>query len=65
MYYNVQCLNGHVSTVLLGSNLEKRCKERAEQGYLDALCLTAEECPDCIAEHEEFQRREALLDLGQ
>lgn len=42
-----------------GSLLEKKCKARAEQGYLDALILSVSECPDCIDERRERERRMA------
>ncbi len=57
--YNVQCLNGHVYQAPVGSDLERRCKEYFEKGFLDALCLSYLECRDCISEHEERERKMA------
>ena len=59
--FNVQCLNGHVSKAPSGSDLEKRCIERKQRGFLDALCLSEEECPDCIDELRSQRVRDALV----
>jgi hypothetical protein len=56
--YNVQCLNGHVFSPPIGSDLERRCAERKQ---LDALCVSYNECSQCQFEAEEQARRE--LDL--
>lgn len=56
--YNVQCLVGHVQEAPHGSDLERRCIEREKQGYLDALCLSYDECPDCREDRREYLRRE-------
>lgn len=53
--YNVQCLSGHVYVALPGSDLEKKCIEREEAGYLDALILNFSECEAC---EEDRERRE-------
>ena len=58
--FNVQCLLGHVSEAPSGSDLEK-CIERLRQGFLDALYLSAEECPDCIDELRSQRVRDALV----
>lgn len=50
--YIVQCMAGHVSQVPHDSDLEKRCIEHEKKGYIDALCLSHEECPDCQADQE-------------
>lgn len=59
MKYNVQCTNGHVFTAPKGSELERRCKERAKKGYLDALILNSSECDECQAERDERMLDEA------
>lgn len=53
MKYNVQCLNGHMYVAPKGSDLERRCKERADKGYIDALILDSSQCEDCQAERDE------------
>lgn len=50
--YNVQCFNGHVGLAPINSEIEKKCKERIDQGFLDALILHVDECPDCIEERK-------------
>ena len=45
--YNVQCLAGHVFDAPLESDLERRCENREKNGFLDALTVTALECPEC------------------
>lgn len=64
--YNVQCLAGHFYEAPRGGSLEKRCAEREKRGYLDALCLSSDECLDCREESREHLRREARLcgDVG-
>ena len=48
--FYVQCLSGHVHEVLQGSPLEKKCRQRRDGGRLDALCISADECPSCLQE---------------
>jgi hypothetical protein len=48
--FYVQCLSGHVSEVLKGSSLEEKCRQRRARGRLDALCITADQCPSCLQE---------------
>jgi hypothetical protein len=50
--YNVQCLNGHVFTVVDGSDLEKRCIKYEVEGFIDALILHPSECSECQYELE-------------
>ncbi|MDO8617813.1 MAG: hypothetical protein Q7N87_02940 [Candidatus Uhrbacteria bacterium] len=52
--YNVQCMAGHVGLAPVGSELEARCQVREVEGFLDALCVSAEECSEC---QEDFRRR--------
>lgn len=53
--YNAQCLNGgHVFVAPEGSELEKRCIARAANGYLDALIVLSDECPECIKEYNQM-----------
>ena len=59
--YNVQCLAGHVYEAPAGSDLEQRCIKWEQEGYLDALCLSPEECDGCRIAHENRLRREASL----
>ena len=59
--YNVQCLAGHVYNAPKGSELEKRCIERKEAGFLDALLLSANECRECIADRRNQLEREVRL----
>lgn len=50
--YLVQCSTGdptHVMQVVAFSELEAKCAARAESGKLDALCLSASECPACVS----------------
>lgn len=68
MPYYVQCRAWHVFEVPEGSNseLEIKCAERAEQGFLDALCLDEHECPECVEARKCHLRKEARLcaDVG-
>ena len=57
MLYNVQCMDGHVGIAPSGSELEERCRQNEAEGFLDALCISAEECDDC----KEERRRNAQL----
>lgn len=54
--YYVQCLSGHVMEVIPGEELEKRCKAHKDQGHLDALMLSVDECPECVDERRERER---------
>lgn len=58
--HHVQCLNGHVFGVKPGTELEKRCKQRTQ---LDALCISCDECPDCIEEDRASINRGHMLDM--
>lgn len=60
--FYVQCSSGnpdHIMEAVPGSELEAKCKERAKAGFVDALCLNAEECPDCVHDKQEQARRDA------
>lgn len=57
--YNVQCLSDHVFVASAGSELEQRCQEREQRGFLDALTVPGKECPVCQDEHDERDRRHA------
>lgn len=53
--FYVQCISGksqHIVTAVSGSALEAKCKMRLEEGYIDALCLYYDECPECIYERQ-------------
>lgn len=57
--YYVQCLSGnhdHIMEAVPGSELEARCKARFKAGYLDALCLTYDECPGCVEDRRQRER---------
>lgn len=54
--YYVQCLSGHVHEVLEGSPLVDKCRQRKARGRLDALCLSADECPACLQERIQQDR---------
>jgi hypothetical protein len=56
--YNVQCMRGHVAEVLPGTELEKRCIERENKGYIDALCLGPNDCIQCVGDAQYDQDRE-------
>jgi|GEM_PF-5682289 len=53
MFY-VQCMAGHVFEVPERSELEAKCAERAASGFLDALCLSEKECPECVEDRRGF-----------
>lgn len=55
--YNVQCLCGHVSYAPPGSELEKRCRDHAAAGFLDALVLHPDECEECQHDQEMRDQR--------
>ena len=51
LVYQAQCANGrHIMEVLPDTELASRCEARAARDFLDALTLTAEECPGCVSE---------------
>ena len=50
----IQCLRGHVFLASVGSDLEQRENERYAGGFLDALCVTSDECPVCQAERRQL-----------
>ena len=53
--YNVQCLNGHVGRA--PAELIDACKRHEEQGYLDALVISSDDCPDCQEDRRIDERR--------
>ena len=56
--YFAQCISGeHVYEVVSGSELETTCKQRLTEGRLDAIILGPGECPDCIEDAREHERR--------
>jgi hypothetical protein len=55
--YYAQCPNGHVMEVVPGSELESECKTRADKGAMDAIGLNADECPECLQDKEDADRR--------
>jgi hypothetical protein len=64
--YNVQCLSGHAYELPAENPLVERCKKYEEKGFLDALCLSEDECEQCLEDRREHLRREARLcgDVG-
>jgi hypothetical protein len=50
--YNYQCMCGHFGSIPRGSDLEKRAKKREAAGFLDAIILSLDDCPDCKHEKE-------------
>lgn len=46
--YQVQCLSGHVYNAAVGSQLEADCKQREEDGFIDALILPHDDCEYCL-----------------
>jgi hypothetical protein len=61
MFY-VRCYTGnptHVMEVVPGSELEDKCKTRATNGYIDALPLGPDDCPNCVADRRDRERRYA------
>jgi hypothetical protein len=67
--YYVQCVSGnpdHIMEVVPGSELEERCKKRAEAGYQDALYLGHDECHECVVESRDREHSffEYILDFG-
>ncbi len=62
--YNVQCQYGrHVFTAPRGSNLEQECITRFNKGYRDALPVSSDECPECLYEREQRERRNREYDF--
>lgn len=60
--FYVQCLSGnpdHIKEAVPGSELEVRCKDRAKAGFIDALRLSYDECPDCVEDSRELARKDA------
>src|SRR5688500_15695736 len=57
----VQCVSGHVMEVVPDTELEQRCKERASAGSLDAFCRSNDECPECIEDSRQRERRNVEL----
>ncbi|MBI2121596.1 MAG: hypothetical protein HYT98_00585 [Candidatus Sungbacteria bacterium] len=58
MAYNWQCLSGHSGEIPQGSPLETKAINRAEEGFIDAICLSFEQCPECVADQIEYLRCE-------
>lgn len=59
--YNVQCLSGHVYSAAPGSELEQRCIQHEQNGYLDALCVSYEECEGCQEKQRQQEREWASV----
>ncbi len=54
--FYVQCAQGypdHLMEAKPDSELETKCRQRAEAGYLDALALGPNDCPGCVEERRE------------
>jgi hypothetical protein len=45
----IQCLAGHGHGLPFGHALIAECEKRAEAGYLDALCVEHDQCPQCLS----------------
>lgn len=58
MPYNWQCIAGHAGEIPAGSPLEAKAGERKTAGFLDAVCLSELECPQCRADRIARLRRE-------
>jgi hypothetical protein len=50
--YMAQCMQGHSFEIHKGSMLEDRAKAREVKGYLDAICVKHDDCPDCLIDEE-------------
>jgi hypothetical protein len=59
--YNVQCLTGHAYELPEGHPLVAKCIERGKKGFLDALCLSEEECVHCVEDRREHLRSKMRL----
>lgn len=59
--YLVQCMFGHVGEVKHDTPLEELCKAREAEGFIDALCLSNAECPQCVENQLERERQGAEL----
>jgi hypothetical protein len=59
--YYAQCMFGHVFEVKPDTEVEQKCKAHELQGYLDAFVLAANECPDCIEDNRQRERRNATM----
>jgi len=46
--HQVQCLSGHIYNAAVGSELEADCKKREQDGFIDALILSHDECEVCL-----------------
>lgn len=60
--FYVQCVSGnldHIMEAIPGSELEAKCRKRAEAGSLDALCLGYDDCPECVEDRRTSARRDA------
>ena len=55
--YLVQCMFGHVGEVKHDTPLEELCKAREAEGFIDALCLSNDECPQCVENQLERERQ--------
>lgn len=58
--FNAQCLAGHVWVLPKDSELEKKAKERIENGFLDAILVGEKECSDCQHCNEVRDRENSL-----
>ncbi len=52
----VQCIAGHVYETD-EPNIIERCNKRIEKGYLDAICLSRDECEICKSEKRMIQAK--------
>ena len=58
--YAVQCLSGHSYELSAGHPLVEDCKKRAEK-FLDALCLSPDQCKCCVEEKRARLFRDAEM----
>ena len=61
MKYSWQCPAGHSGEIPENSRLEYRAKKRAANGFLDAICLSDKECPQCQEDRIEHLRAEVRV----
>lgn len=57
--YNIQCINGHVWTALVGTDDELKAIKHAEAGFLDAVCVDSNECDECKEDLASRNRKNA------
>jgi len=58
--FMIQCLAGHSAELPEGHSLVEKCEKRKADRYLDALCVSDDECAQCLLDAIEELRRSIM-----